>query len=113
MWFHLMIAQLDGDARGEAGTRAQGGYSFTLPDGQQVHLSYTADENGFVAQGSHIPTPPPIPEEIRKAIAQNLADEARGLVDDGSYRESQYGGSEYRSEPYRSALNTASGGYRY
>lgn len=37
-------------------------------------------------QGAHIPTPPPIPEEIQRAIEKNLADEARGIVDDGQYR---------------------------
>lgn len=77
------------------GTRAQGGFSYTSPDGQQVHISYTADENGFVPQGSHIPTAPPIPEEIQRAIQQNLADEARGIVDDGQYREDFSG--QYRA----------------
>lgn len=81
-FYYMSFAYAPGD-----GTRAQGGFSYTSPDGQQVHISYTADENGFVPQGSHIPTPPPIPEEIQKAIQQNLADEARGIVDDGQYRE--------------------------
>lgn len=31
---------------------AQGSYSYTAPDGQQVSVSYTADENGFRPQVS-------------------------------------------------------------
>lgn len=64
----------------------QGSYSYTSPEGEQIQISYQAGENGFQAQGSHIPTAPPIPEEIQKAIEQNLADEANGIVDDGQYK---------------------------
>lgn len=71
-------AQEQGDARGD-GTQAQGSFSYTAPDGQQIQLQYTADENGYNPQGAHIPTPPPIPPEIQKSIEQNLADEARGI----------------------------------
>ncbi|KAL1516638.1 hypothetical protein ABEB36_000523 [Hypothenemus hampei] len=78
-------AQEQGDARGD-GTQAQGSFSYTSPDGQQIQIQYTADENGYNPQGPHLPTPPPIPPEIQRAIEQNLADEARGIVDDGSYK---------------------------
>lgn len=50
---------------------SEGGYSFRTPDGQQVSLTYTADENGFHPTGSHIPTPPPIPAEILRSIEFN------------------------------------------
>ncbi|XP_060535411.1 cuticle protein 3-like [Cylas formicarius] len=68
-------------------TKRQGSYSYTAPDGQQVSMSYVADEHGFHPQGSHMPVPPPMPEAIKRAVEQNLAEEARGIVDDGQYRE--------------------------
>ncbi|CAH0397815.1 unnamed protein product [Chilo suppressalis] len=50
---------------------AEGGFSYRAPDGQQISLSYTADENGFHPTGSHIPTPPPIPEAILRSLEYN------------------------------------------
>ncbi|XP_014247075.1 endocuticle structural glycoprotein ABD-4-like [Cimex lectularius] len=47
---------------------AQGSFSYTAPDGQVIQLTYTADENGFVPQGAHLPTPPPVPEAIQRAL---------------------------------------------
>ncbi|XP_066250678.1 endocuticle structural glycoprotein SgAbd-2-like [Euwallacea similis] len=87
-------AQQQGSAHEGAGTQSQGSYSYTSPEGEQIQISYQADENGFQAQGSHIPTAPPVPEEIQKAIEQNLADEARGIVDDGQYRPEHQGNGE-------------------
>ncbi|XP_028179284.1 pupal cuticle protein 36a-like [Ostrinia furnacalis] len=76
------------------GVEAQGGFSYTGDDGQVYSIRYTADQNGFVPQGDHLPTPPPIPEEILKALEQNSRDEAAGIYDDGSYSEGKYGNSE-------------------
>ncbi|XP_052132046.1 pupal cuticle protein 36-like [Frankliniella occidentalis] len=82
------------DDGGEGVLRAQGSFSFTAPDdNRRYSITYTADENGFQPQGDHLPTPPPIPPEIQRAIAQNAADEARGIVDDGQYRASGGGGA--------------------
>ncbi|XP_034830272.1 pupal cuticle protein 20-like isoform X2 [Maniola hyperantus] len=50
---------------------AEGGFSYRAPDGQQISLTYTADENGFHPQGSHIPTSPPIPEAILRSLEYN------------------------------------------
>ncbi|KAK7867378.1 hypothetical protein R5R35_008923 [Gryllus longicercus] len=52
---------------------AQGAYSYTGPDGVQYTVTYTADEGGFRAQGAHLPTPPPIPEAILRALEYNAA----------------------------------------
>lgn len=60
------------------GSAAQGSYSYTLDDGQTITVTYTADENGFVVQGDHIPKPPPIPEAILRALELNAAEEANG-----------------------------------
>ncbi|XP_050352198.1 uncharacterized protein LOC126774704 [Nymphalis io] len=73
------------------GVIAEGAYSYTGDDGIQYSIRYTADENGFRPQGDHLPTPPPIPEEILKSLEQNARDEAAGIYDDGSYSEEKYG----------------------
>lgn len=88
-------AQEHGDARGE-GTKAQGGFSYTSPEGEHVQIQYNAGEEGFQATGSHIPVAPPIPEAIARSIEQNLAEEARGIVDDGQYRAD--GAGQYRHD---------------
>ncbi|KAJ8954068.1 hypothetical protein NQ318_004373 [Aromia moschata] len=92
-----IAAQEQGDARGY-GTRTQGGFSYSSPDGSPVQLQYRADENGFQPQGAHLPVAPPVPEAIQRSIQKNLADEARGIVDDGQYRP---GPGERSSEQYR------------
>ncbi|GBP11381.1 Larval cuticle protein LCP-17 [Eumeta japonica] len=46
----------------------KGSASWTAPNGEKIVLEYEADANGYRAQGSHIPTPPPIPEEIARAL---------------------------------------------
>jgi hypothetical protein len=46
----------------------QGKYSYTGDDGVVYTVTYIADENGFRAEGDHLPTPPPIPVEIQRAL---------------------------------------------
>ncbi|KAH1014262.1 hypothetical protein HUJ04_003124 [Dendroctonus ponderosae] len=57
---------------------AVGSFSYTAPDGTEIKIEYTADENGFVPKGDHLPTPPPIPPEILKSLEDNAAEEAAG-----------------------------------
>ncbi|XP_061720325.1 transcription factor mef2A-like [Cydia pomonella] len=80
--------QEQGSVQGKT-LRAQGGYSYAGDDGQVYTVTYTADENGFRAQGAHLPTPPPIPEAIQKSIELNQREAANnnGVYDDGSYKE--------------------------
>ncbi|XP_075162344.1 larval cuticle protein LCP-17-like [Haematobia irritans] len=60
---------IDFGEAGVGGSYGKGSYSYTSPEGQPIALSYTADENGYQPQGDHLPTPPPIPEYILKALA--------------------------------------------
>ncbi|XP_055843446.1 pupal cuticle protein Edg-78E-like [Episyrphus balteatus] len=45
-----------------------GAAQWVSPEGVPVQLTYTADENGYHPVGDHLPTPPPIPEAILRAI---------------------------------------------
>ncbi|KAG4077010.1 hypothetical protein HA402_015997 [Bradysia odoriphaga] len=48
---------------------SSGSVSYTAPDGTVINLTYEADDvNGFQPKGDHLPTPPPIPPEIQKAL---------------------------------------------
>ncbi|XP_076272257.1 cuticle protein 3-like [Rhynchophorus ferrugineus] len=116
-----ITAEEQGEARGD-GTKAHGSYSFTAPNGEQISITYTADENGFVPQGSAIPTPPPIPEAILKALEENAAAEAKGIFDDGLYRGDGLDDGQYKGEGLAEAgasakaspgAYAANGGYRY
>jgi Insect cuticle protein len=53
---------------GVGGERADGDFSYISPEGIPIKLTYTADENGFQPQGDHLPTPPPVPEAILRAL---------------------------------------------
>ncbi|NP_001166718.1 cuticular protein RR-1 motif 33 precursor [Bombyx mori] len=57
-----------GKGEGEEVQVAEGKFSYKAPDGSLIALSYIADENGFQPQGDHLPTPPPIPPAIQKAL---------------------------------------------
>lgn len=49
------------NADGTANVLVQrGGYRYALPTGELVEVNYIADENGFRATGTHLPTPPTV-----------------------------------------------------
>lgn len=70
--------QGDGPAPAE-----QGSYAYTGPDGVQYQVVYSADSNGFQAQGAHLPTAPPMPEELARAFAAAPQDD--GLYDERGF----------------------------
>jgi len=45
-----------------------GDFGWISPEGEHVAISYVADENGYQPSGSVLPTPPPIPVEIARAL---------------------------------------------
>ncbi|XP_063894385.1 endocuticle structural glycoprotein SgAbd-3-like [Helicoverpa armigera] len=63
----------------EGSLSVSGSYSYIGDDGQTYTVTYTADENGFHAEGAHLPTPPPVPEEILKSL--QLTDRSQGQYD--------------------------------
>ncbi|NP_001166731.1 cuticle protein 3-like [Bombyx mandarina] len=93
------------------GIEAQGGFQYTGDDGQVYAISYAAGQGGFQAQGAHIPTAPPTPEAILKALEQNARDEAAGIIDDGQYNPGKYGDASFPQQQYR-AQAQASASYR-
>ncbi|RZB41580.1 Chitin bind 4 domain containing protein, partial [Asbolus verrucosus] len=106
-------AQERGQLKNADALSADGSFTFTSPEGQQFSVSYIADENGFQPQGSHLPTPPPIPEAILRSIEQNRAEEARGGYqgDGGHYRpQPEYGAP---AQSFRGSSSGGHGGYRY
>jgi hypothetical protein len=65
---------ISGSESGVGGQYAQGANSYYAPDGQLIQITYTADENGYQAQGAHLPTPPtppPIPAAILRSLEWN------------------------------------------
>ncbi|CAH0627168.1 unnamed protein product [Chrysodeixis includens] len=55
-------------SNGGAGNAVEGSYSYIGKDGNDYSLTYTADENGYRPIGAHLPTPPPIPPAIKRAL---------------------------------------------
>lgn len=56
---------------GFGGIGSSGLSQYIAPDGTPVHIVYTAGSDGFKAEGSHIPTPPPTPQYILDALEHN------------------------------------------
>ena len=54
--------------KGVGGQEAQGGYSYTGPDGVLYSVQYVADANGFQPQGEHLPTEGPAPDHVLKTL---------------------------------------------
>ncbi|XP_032669899.1 flexible cuticle protein 12-like [Odontomachus brunneus] len=50
------------------GMEARGSFSYTGEDGNVYQVTYVANENGFQPEGAHLPTAPPVPPLIQKAL---------------------------------------------
>lgn len=72
----IPLLRSDGSPTGEQEERdiivQTGSYSYPSPDGTIITVTYVADENGFQPLGDHLPTPPPIPQEIVSSLAQQF-----------------------------------------
>lgn len=65
------IQKQEGHLQGDGDEQAivqQGSFQWTAPDGTPISIQYTADETGYHPVGDHLPTPPPIPEVIVRAL---------------------------------------------
>lgn len=51
----------------EPALQVEGQFKYPGDDGD-IQLTYIANENGYQPQGAHLPTPPPIPEAIQRAL---------------------------------------------
>ncbi|XP_047533449.1 larval cuticle protein LCP-17-like [Vanessa atalanta] len=66
-----IVSQAEGVVKNPASENAalevKGTVRYTAPDGTPISLEYVADESGYHPTGSHLPVPPPIPEQILRA----------------------------------------------
>ncbi|KOB70397.1 putative cuticle protein [Operophtera brumata] len=87
-----------GKGEGEEVQVAEGKFSYKAPDGSVIALTYIADENGFQPQGEHLPTPPPIPPAIQKALEylKTLPPSAQGA---SSNTQPQYQPAPFKNRP--------------
>ncbi|CAB3232029.1 unnamed protein product [Arctia plantaginis] len=66
--YHEQRGRFEQDSTTPANFLVEGQFQYTAPDGEVINVLYKADKSGFVASGDHLPTPPPVPEEIQKLI---------------------------------------------
>ncbi|XP_062549838.1 pupal cuticle protein Edg-78E-like [Armigeres subalbatus] len=59
---------IQAEESGQGGVAVEGSASWVGEDGVPIVLTYTADENGYHPQGVHLPTPPPVPDYILRAL---------------------------------------------
>merc|ERR1712086_117307 len=58
----------EGRVNANGANEISGEYSWTSPEGELVSFTYIADENGYQAQGSHLPEAPPLHPHIQRGL---------------------------------------------
>lgn len=69
--FNTLLKTSNGIEQAQSGDEhgnSQGDFSWVSPEGVHVLVKYVADENGYQPQSDLLPTPPPIPVEIQRAL---------------------------------------------
>ena len=59
---------IDMGAEGDEHGNIHGHYEYVSPEGQHIRVDYVADANGYQPVSDVLPTPPPTPEAILKAL---------------------------------------------
>ncbi|KAF2360214.1 Insect cuticle protein [Trinorchestia longiramus] len=109
----------DGVSRNEQGAPTgpngavvqQGAWSFTFPDGTPGQFNFIADEGGYRVESPLLPTPPPLPQHAIEQIEKAERERAQGIVHDGQYDASQFGGSSGGGQGFRGSSGGQAGEY--
>lgn len=67
-WQYETDNEIRAQEAGAGGVIAQGGASWYAPEGDAISFTYTADHNGYRPEGKHLPTAPPTPPLILRAL---------------------------------------------
>merc|ERR1711973_188916 len=106
---------------GEPGVQVAGMFSFDAPEGESYNLAYTAGEQGFVANGGHLPAVPKDTEDVAAARssfleafahAEKMAAEVEPeveMVDDNGVAEVVVGAVRRRRSPVTNPVSVSSG----
>ncbi|RZC37333.1 Chitin bind 4 domain containing protein [Asbolus verrucosus] len=65
---NAIYAEEQGFLKNSRASNAHGQFQYQSPEGVTIRLAYVADEHGFHPQGEHLPTPPPVPAMIQRAL---------------------------------------------
>ncbi|XP_063587503.1 cuticle protein AMP1A-like [Penaeus indicus] len=68
-----IVMSESGSPGDEGAINSAGSFSYTAPDGTDVHLQYVADERGFQPQGDHLPVAPEFPHPIPQFVLDQIA----------------------------------------
>ncbi|XP_037780487.1 cuticle protein AMP1A-like [Penaeus monodon] len=69
-----IVLSQSGSPDGDEGAVVKAGeYSYTAPDGTDVHVSFVADENGYQPQSDLLPVAPEFPHPIPQFVLDQIA----------------------------------------